>query len=87
MVCACRFARVSYVRSVLHDELLMSNGVIGAIFEMPLGNRLYYFAHNMENSDATVLRGDVYLLKNFRFTYFKCPWNIFYIYIEEHDVL
>ena len=85
LVCACRFERVSYVHSVLHDEMLMVNGVIGAIFEMPLGNRLYYFAHNMENSDVTVLRGDVYLLINFRFTYFKCPWNIFYIYLEDRD--
>ena len=31
------------------------------------------------------MRGDVYLLTNFRFTYFKYPWNIFYIYLEDRD--
>ena len=56
MVCACRFGRVSYVHYVLHDEMLIVNGVIGAIFEMHLGNRFYYFAHNMENSDVMVSR-------------------------------
>ena len=36
--------------------MLNVNGVIGAIFEMHLGNRFYYFAHNMENSDVMVSR-------------------------------
>ena len=39
----------------------------------------------MENSDVTVLRGDVYLLKIFRFTYFKYPSNISYIYLKDMD--
>ena len=36
--------------------MLIVNGVIGAIFEMPVGNLLYYFARNMEDSDVMVSR-------------------------------